>query len=213
MTNNLSSDFELLKEIKIRDSIQAKEILWLKYQSKIASSYFSAREVYHVMGVSLEDYIQESYFAFAKAIAYINLEKMEASGSHFGTSFYYYLLKLKYKYKRELEKYGINIYLSQFIEDQPTGMDPLIGHFSREYTEKTAINFDDEVKKQSGIKCIREYVSNLEGNNKVIMELYLSNKKVTEISKTLELRYAEVYSIIKNAKKELKKNYQSVAII
>lgn len=211
------TDIELLKKIKNENSIECRDALWNRYQGKIYNTYFKSKSFYNLVDVSIEEFVQESWIAFCDALDYVNIQKMEDSGSElFATHFYFFLLKIKNKFQGELYRYGVPILTSEifFNPNSDSNHDELSVSTSLaiEFNEKTSCNLEDEAKVYSARKIIYEYVDHLQGSEKEIIELYLENKKISEISRALKLKYTEVYQFIGRVKKDLETIYLKNAI-
>jgi len=213
MAKTVKTDLELLHEIKDNDSVEAREVLWNKYQNKINSNYFHHLRFYTCAEISLEEFRQESYLFFDKAINFIDFDVMEKTGSKsFATTFYWYLLKAMHSFDKEFEKKTKQLYTSDifFTRNENDGLN---SPMSREYNRAVSVSFEEQVNKATTDKIIENYLESLNGDGKVIMELFLESKKITDISKSVNMKYQDVYSFIKKTKKELKVIYQREAII
>lgn len=201
------TDLELLKKIKIDNDFQARNELWERYQGKVHSSFFKNQRFFREIGFSLEDYKQDAFFAFIDCIDYINLEKMEASNSNFGTSFYYYLLKIKNKNQREVAKMGIPIYLSQL--DVKNEIDESSSGLKKAFNSKTAVEFSHELENRTVREIVQDYINEQTPVKKQILQMYLEDVSVKNISENLKINYMKVYKFIRASKDALTTIYSN----
>ena len=201
------TDLELLKKIKIENDIEARNELWTRYQGKVGSSYFTNRIFFREIGLTFEDYRQDAFFAFVDCIEYINLEKMEASNSNFGTSFYYYLLKIKNKNQREVAKMGIPIYLSQL--DRKNEIDESSSGLKKAFNSKTAIEFSHELENKTVREIVQDYINEQTPVKKQILQMYLEDVSVRDIAENLKIKYMKVYKFIRASKEALTAIYSN----
>lgn len=201
------TDLELLKKIKIDNDFQARNELWERYQGKVHSSFFKNQRFFREIGFSLDDYKQDAFFAFIDCIDYINLEKMETSNSNFGTSFYYYLLKIKNKNQREVAKMGIPIYLSQL--DIKNEIDESSSGLKKAFNSKTAIEFSHELENRTVREIVQDYINEQTPVKKQILQMYLEEVSVKNISENLKINYMKVYKFIRASKDALTTIYSN----
>jgi len=207
------TDIELLHDIKDRDNSEARGVLWKRYQHKIYSHYFAHQKFYSLANVPVDEFVQETYFFFDKAIKAINFDKMEKSGSKsFGTTFYWYLMKAKFHYVKEFEVQGNQLYLSEIFYGQDwenSKNSPM----KRKFNEATSTKFEDEVNDKTGHEVINNYIETQDEKGKVIIQLYLESKRIADISRSVNMKYHEVYKYINKAKKEISTIYKQQTII
>lgn len=201
------TDLDLLKKIKNDNDCQARNELWNKYQAKVGSSYFSNGPFFRSIGLSLEDYKQDAFFAFLDCINYVDLEKMENSTSSFGTSFYYFLLKIKNKNQREVAKMGIPIYLSQL--DVNNELDESSSGLKKAFNSKTAVEFSQELENKTVQELVQNYINEQTPVKKQILQMYLEDISVREISENLKINYMKVYKFIRSSKDALTTIYSN----
>lgn len=201
------TDLELLKKIKIDNDFQARNELWERYQGKVHSSFFKNQRFFREIGFSLDDYKQDAFFAFIDCIDYINLEKMEASNSNFGTSFYYYLLKIKNKNQREVARMGIPIYLSQL--DIKNEIDESSSGLKKAFNSKTAVEFSHELENRTVKEIVQDYINEQTPVKKQILQMYLEDVSIKNISENLKINYMKVYKFIRASKDALTTIYSN----
>lgn len=200
------TDLMMLTKIKNDSDYSVRDLLWEKYQGKIGSSYYKNKKYYEDVGICFEDFKQEAFFAFLDCIEYINLEKMEASNASFGTSFYFFLLKIKNKSQREVAKMGIPIYLSE-IAQAVTIEDPKASTLAKLYHKETAVDFQEELEKRQVQTLVQGFIKTQSKTKRQILEMYLADVSVKEISTSLQLKYTKVYSYVRNTKNVLSQMY------
>ena len=201
------TDLELLRKIKIDNDFQARNELWERYQGKVHSSFFKNQRFFREIGLTFEDYRQDAFFAFIDCIDYINLEKMEDSNSSFGTSFYFYLLKIKNKNQREVAKMGIPIYLSQL--DVKNEIDESSSGLKKAFNSKTAVEFSHELENRTVREIVQDYINEQTPVKKQILQMYLEDVSVREISENLKINYMKVYKFIRASKDALTTIYSN----
>jgi DNA-directed RNA polymerase specialized sigma24 family protein len=201
------TDLELLKKIKIDNDFQARNELWERYQGKVHSSFFKNQRFFREIGLTFEDYRQDAFFAFIDCIDYINLEKMEDSNSSFGTSFYFYLLKIKNKNQREVAKMGIPIYLSQL--DVKNEIDESSSGLKKAFNSKTAVEFSDELENRTVREIVQDYINEQPTVKKQILQMYLEDVSVRDIAENLKINYMKVYKFIRASKDALTTIYSN----
>ncbi len=201
------TDLELLKKIKIDNDFQARNELWERYQGKVHSSFFKNQRFFREIGLTFEDYRQDAFFAFIDCIDYIDLEKMEASNSNFGTSFYYYLLKIKNKNQREIARMGIPIYLSQL--DVKNEIDESSSGLKKAFNSKTAVEFSHELENRTVREIVQDYINEQPIVKKQILQMYLEDVSVRDIAENLKISYMKVYKFIRASKDALTTIYSN----
>lgn len=202
------TDLELLKKIKIDNDFQARNELWERYQGKVHSSFFKNQRFFREIGFSLDDYKQDAFFAFIDCIEYINLEKMEDSNSSFGTSFYFYLLKIKNKNQREVAKMGIPVYLSQ-MESKDRELDESASGLQKAFNSKTSVEFSHDLENKIVRELVQNYLNEQTPVKKQILQMYLEDVSVREISENLKIKYMKVYKFIRATKDTLTTIYSN----
>jgi DNA-directed RNA polymerase specialized sigma subunit len=204
------TDLEMLKRIKNENDLEIRNLLWEKYQAKVASSFFKNAKFFNDIGLSLEDYKQEAFFSFIDCIEYIDLEKMENSESNFGTSFYFFLLKIKNKNQRELAHMGIPIYLSSM--ESKDEVDESTSGLKKAFNSKTAIDFDDQLKTKVVSSIVQKYVSEQPEKKRQILQMYMEDVSVKDISERMKMNYMKVYKFIRSTKNELTTIYSNAIV-
>ena len=207
MNNLKSTDLELLTDIKNDSDSISRNILWNRYQGKIKSSYYKNRRYFDEVGISMRDYEQDAFFAFTDCINYINLEKITFSKANFGTSFYFFLLKIKNKSQREIAKSGIPIYLSQ-METKSDDVDSRASGLAKQFNDKSATTFDSQLEKKTVCNLVQDYIQTQSDSHKQVLQLYISGVSVKDISESLEIKYSLVYRYIRKTKDLLTIRYK-----
>ncbi len=198
----MSRDFELIKKIKEGDS-KAKLELWNKYQFFIHRHYNRNFGFYMSCGETREDFVQDSWIAFDKAVKKVSLEKMiEKDVKNFTTIFYYSLMKIKNRFQKEKYKYGTPILTSSFKKgDSESSISPIL----KEFNLKTEILFSDCLEASYKSRLLKSYASTIKDKRKKeILNLFLSGLKLVEISRSMDREYSEVYQSFNRIKKEIK---------
>lgn len=202
------TDYELMVNVK-NGCVDSKLKLWERYNSKVQSTFFKNKKFFTLMGVLHEDFVQEAYFAFEKCIDYINLEKMKKSGASFGTSFYWFLLKLKNKYKIKKHRMGFPIYLSEIITQDKSSREYSL---NLEFLEKTSTTFNEEYEKNYVFSLVQDFIHSQNDENKKVLQWYIEGVSIKEISRRVDISYSKVYKYINKTKSHLTEKYKNQAI-
>jgi len=202
MNNQFSEDFKLLKKIKKDGDLKSRELLWNKYQRLVHKSFNNSREFYISMGIEREDFVQESYLQFESALTHFNLEKISTPETYYFYGYFWtYLRLIKTRLYRRFTKGGSTIYLDD-LQDEKGG----------EFEVRDSSDFQSELEKENSRTIVRGYIGTLEPDDREVLELYISDKKISEISRIVSRPYLDVYRSIQKAKKQLETIYRETAL-
>lgn len=196
------TDLEMLIEIKENGNLKVTEELWNKYQNKVKSSYFTNKRYFDIVGISMEDYFQESFLSFSDCIDYINIEKMKSSKANFGTSFYFFLLKIKNKSQREVNRMGIPIYLSEFSKERDED-ESRSSSLDKRYNDVSSVKFDSQLEKRTVKNLVQDYIESQPETYKQILQMFIADFSIKEIAEMVAMKYGVVYNYIRQTKNTL----------
>jgi DNA-directed RNA polymerase specialized sigma subunit len=202
------SDLEILKKIKNGES-QFKLVLWERYENYVNKSFFRYRKMI-MCASSFDDFIQDSYIAFEKALDYLDIQKMEDSGCNsFGTIFFFFIKKVIAGYKRGLDHFGVPLLISDIFYNNSITSDDKEGTPSNlsaiKFTNQTQSLFSDELKSSQKEKVLENYLEKVSGDKKRTLELLLSGEKISNISRFLDKKYSYIYALFKEIKSDFLK--------
>lgn len=207
------SDIDLLKIAKSSSELQvsqARMLLWEKYSYFIQKKYFQWINTFKREKVEFEDYMQEAFLAMVHAIDLCDLERMEEKNvKNFSTILYFQLIKIKNSYDIHYKKYGSIINYSEIntnsdndkpIEEQFNG----INSVASQWISATSIDFDTQQKIYIYETLIQQFKNSLDEIDKIIYQLMIEKKKMTNIIELLSSRCDE--KIIKQRIRKIKIN-------
>jgi len=213
------SDLDLIVLSKSSDekiSLEARYALWNRYQFFIKKKYFQWLSTFSREHVEFDDFVQESYIAFAKALELCDVDRMkEKNVNNFSTVLYFQLLKLKNKYDVHYNNYG-HIYSyselsSEIDENNPEEKFAGSNTIAGQWIAATLVNPEVEQKKYMYENLMNEYQSSLDEIDNKIYELIIERKKVPSIIEMFSSQFSE--SEIKSKIHKIKtglKNYIEV---
>ena len=193
------SDLDLIVLSKSSDekvSLEARYALWNRYQFFIKKKYFQWLSTFSREHVEFDDFVQESYIAFAKALGLCDVDRMkEKNVNNFSTVLYFQLLKLKNKYDTEYVKYG-HVYSYSELASDVDSIDPeekFAGSntLAGQWISATLINPDIEQKKYMYENLIREYQASLNDIDEKICQLLIEKKKISNIINAFSSQFSE----------------------
>lgn len=183
-----------------RGDMKAQLELWKKWEPFTAKQYNKAREVFIKAGSSLEDYMQDAYFAFLKALEGYDVGKAKELGlTSFSAYYYWYLKKMQSVTELSLSKMNVISQSDLSRED------------SDEYAEDAeaslwnkAISYDitEDYKKEQAKEIVETYLE--QEKNPVYKEIFfllLEGKKINTIVHILNDEYS--YPRVKNMSKDI----------
>ncbi len=210
----MKTDYEILVEIR-EGKDNSKFELFNRYERLIYKVYNRSSRFFSVMGVEKEDFVQEAYLQFEKALVNFDFSKVTNKETFKFYSFYYfYLLKIKNYSQKEHNHYGVPVYTSDIFA---TSMDhkwedQITTPMARKFNKATEEDFEEEIEKENSRLIVRDYLEKVSIEKRRILELFISNKKIVDIAKFLSKPYSEVYKCIQNSKKELATIYKYEAV-
>ena len=209
------TDIELVKMIKEEENIVARNTLWERYEAKVGSTYFSNLGFYKSVDMELDEFRSEAFFAFCKALEYADPEKMALAKSNFGTAFYYYLWKIKGQKRKEIFRTVQSSCFTDLFSSQNVDLDansePMTQKFM-EFNEKTGTQFEEQLSVKIAEEVVRSHLSKVNEQDRNILQLYMEDKPILAISKSMGLKYNQVYKFIHRTKKQLTTIYANALI-
>ncbi len=208
------NEYQMLVKAK-EGNEEAKFDLWKKYERLIHKTFNKSREFFHMVNLEREDFVQESYIQFEDALAHFDLDRVtEPEGFSFYTFYSFYLKKIKNRSQAEFNHYGSVLHTSDiFVANQPNRKpDSIVSDLALNYNRNTAVNFDEEIEKESSRTVVRRYLGTVTEKERETLELYIADCKIVDIAKILCQTYSETYKIIQRSKKELSTIYMRTAL-
>lgn len=201
-------DRELVALSKLGD-MKAQLELWNKWYPFTQKHFFQSREVFVNSGMSLEDYTQEAYLAFATAVQKYDLEKAISKGCvNFSTYYYWYLKKLRNSANRYLDKWGDTNLWSDYLSGDKSLKDYHDDANPNDWNRAVMRDIKDDFKKVQAEEILSEFFKEETDVDlkRVAFCLLEGKKSVDRIAPSMreDLTYEDLKKMVKTVLKKLK---------
>lgn len=183
-----------------RGDMKAQLELWKKWEPFTAKQYNKAREVFIKAGSSLEDYMQDAYFAFLKALEGYDVEKAKELGlTSFSAYYYWFLKKMQSVTELSLSKMTVISQTDLSREDSDEYAEDAEASL---WNKATSYDVTEDYKKEQAKEVVETYLE--QEKNPVYKEIFLlllEGKKINTIVHLLNEEYS--YPRVKNMSKDI----------
>ena len=197
--------------ISSESSRLAREVLWERWKPFTNKTYMRGRTLHERVGLSIEDYMQDAYLYFEKAVEQFSLEKARLHHlTSWSTWYYRYLLNLYNRSQSEFEKYSDPVYISQFDEsddeDQST-------YLSRKFEQATSYDPSSPATEKENLahKIVDEYRKTITDPDMLdILDFMLSGMTSKGISTHTGIEIAQCRRVMSHITQDLKRYASSL---
>lgn len=204
-------DLELIALSKNGDK-EAQMELWNKWENFTKKQFAKSRETFLNSGSSLEDYMQDAFFAFRTAIEKYDLDRAKESGSsHFSTVYYFYLLKMKVATEKELSRFGGPfIPETSFQGEDKDGTDYAKEASDNPWNKAITRDIKEEFKRVQAEEVAKAYLEQEKDSTaREVFMLILEGKKSPAIAEALGADYTKIQ--VRNLIKSIYRRVSKVA--
>ena len=147
-------DRELIALSKEGDTVAQYE-LWKKWEVFTSKNYYRNKEALDLIGLTEEDYMQEAYLLFMKAVQKFNLDYTEVS--NFSTYYYWHLKKIRNEADVYLRRYGEIKVQSDYEVREYDLSSHKIDATDNEWNRAILVDIEDDFKREQAIEVIDTY--------------------------------------------------------